>query len=527
MMRMTMNTAIAAAILMIAGIGAAAQPDGPTPMPMPVDHWHDVTNYGAAADGVTDDTDAFQRALDAASPEGGVVWAPSLGPGRGYVITRTVRVPEGVALIGSPAGVATNSTAAFPYPEQNVVGSKIYARPAPEEYTGPEKRPLFLLERGCTVRGLVILYDEQPWPTDEEFQNPESPYHYAGFDEARERFLADHIRPYGPTFYVPTATNNVIEDIVCDRYYDFLHMRFCGKTYVDRIFCYGVKRAFVYGEGLDINRLSHVHVVPNAGASCPGPAPGLGAWTWIYAILASQDDNVGVVMGRNDGYVLDDVFFFGMHTALRLGASRDYPLVDPVAGDAMWYDTETQESHGFRADSYLGQGPWGEIIGFKVDQCAVGVHFVWPAHLANRIANALIFTAIDDGRSFDAVGGDGDLDRVGKQAAFVVEPSYSLANNVGIVGTFLCNNALIASFNDAPRFGPAAANAADANGRVFLINGDITMDFSGMLMNHPYQADRVHAIGPDVERAHIAVRGLIRTGVPQPDLLIQHPAPAP
>src|ERR1700761_5011409 len=57
-----------------------------------------VVSFGARGDGSTDDTAAFQRALDAVHKAGGgTVYAP---PGR-YLFRGTLEVPDGVALRGS------------------------------------------------------------------------------------------------------------------------------------------------------------------------------------------------------------------------------------------------------------------------------------------------------------------------------------------------------------------------------------------------------------------------------------------
>ena len=57
-----------------------------------------VRDFGAAGDAVSDDTAAFQRALDAvALAGGGTVYAP---PGK-YLFKGTINVPVGVTLRGS------------------------------------------------------------------------------------------------------------------------------------------------------------------------------------------------------------------------------------------------------------------------------------------------------------------------------------------------------------------------------------------------------------------------------------------
>lgn len=60
-----------------------------------------VMRYGAKADGVTDDTQAFMKAMDkAAKKQGSTVYAP-LGI---YLISGTITVPLGVTLKGDYPG---------------------------------------------------------------------------------------------------------------------------------------------------------------------------------------------------------------------------------------------------------------------------------------------------------------------------------------------------------------------------------------------------------------------------------------
>ncbi len=484
-----------------------------------------VRAFGARGDGTHDDTAAFRRAIAAVAASGGVVRVPSHGPGKGYVITGTLRIPAGVALIGSPAGFANNGWAAFAMPERILVGSKILARPTPDQYSGPRKRPLFEMPGGSTVRGLYILYDRQPWPTDEEFADPRSRFHCASFADAKKRFIAEHVKPYGPTFYV-TGPNAVIEDIVCDRYYDFFVQARGGRTYVDRISLYGYRTGFAYLECLDVNRLSRVHLVPNVGPACPGkPLPGK-TYTWIYGIVASNPSNVGVHVGRSDGYVFSDLMFFGVHTALRLGASKEYPLRDPVAGAEAHAGSVGGAQAGFSLP-YHAQGPWGSVNGLMADLCAIGIHMVWPTPLTNRMTNVTVHTGIRDGREFAALedraasrarpDAPRDSIPIGAQAAVLVEPSHVTANDIGLVPALFLSNLSVGSFTDTERFADGAGDAARANGRVFLIGGDIAIEVTNVQINSPYTEAMTVALGPATSRASLRMRGVVRTGVAQKD----------
>ena len=114
-----------------------------------------VRDFGAVADGQTDDTAALQRALDAAGAGGGgIVWAP-----RGsYRVAGHLVIPDDVTL----QGVWTVPTAWT----QNK-GTTLLAEEGRGSTEGP---PFILLQRNSTLKGLTVFYpgqtatDPQPYP---------------------------------------------------------------------------------------------------------------------------------------------------------------------------------------------------------------------------------------------------------------------------------------------------------------------------------------------------------------------------
>jgi hypothetical protein len=127
-----------------------------------------VRQFGAAGDGKTDDTAAFQKALDAAAQAGGgVVYAP-----RGnYFFAGHLNVPNAVTLAGIWQSVPAHN------------GIRDRGRPKPTddgttflvtEGAGREDGPAFIsLNTNSTLKGVVVYYPEQN--VDEQ---PE-PYPYA------------------------------------------------------------------------------------------------------------------------------------------------------------------------------------------------------------------------------------------------------------------------------------------------------------------------------------------------------------
>ncbi|MHB1356217.1 MAG: glycosyl hydrolase family 28-related protein, partial [Anaerolineae bacterium] len=108
-------------------------------------HPIDAQQFGTRGDGISDDTSALQRALDAASAQGGIV---QLAPGQ-YRITGTIRIPVGVHLQGA---------AMAPQYIKPLLGTVILAYAGRDDETGPV---LFDLGDSCSVSGVTVFYPEQ------------------------------------------------------------------------------------------------------------------------------------------------------------------------------------------------------------------------------------------------------------------------------------------------------------------------------------------------------------------------------
>ena len=103
-----------------------------------------IGDFGAVADGRTDNTAAFQSALDKAGAAGGVVYVPS----GWYRFDGSIRIPAGVELRGS-----------FAVPSHTMGGGSVLQPFAGKDCGDGE--PFIVMEEDSVVNGILIHYPEQ------------------------------------------------------------------------------------------------------------------------------------------------------------------------------------------------------------------------------------------------------------------------------------------------------------------------------------------------------------------------------
>ena len=182
--------------LLLLGVSAAWAEE---PMQATASGQFDVRHFGAVGDGETDDTAAFQAALDtAAEAEGGTVYAP-----RGnYFFAGHLNVPDAVTLAGIWQSVPAHNGIRNPgLPKPTDDGTTFLIT----EGAGTEDAaPFITLNTNSTLKGVVLYYPEQnvddvpkpyPWAIAMRGKNPavlavEMLNPYNGIDATRnERHL--------------------------------------------------------------------------------------------------------------------------------------------------------------------------------------------------------------------------------------------------------------------------------------------------------------------------------------------------
>ena len=153
-------------------VGAADRRNGSA---MPSD-WKSVFDFGAAGDATTDNTAAFQRALDAAHKSGGgTVYA---APGK-YLFRGALAIPEGVTLRGSYGCVPSHTGLRDPgQPKPGDDGTAFFVVGGRGTEGG---RPFLSLNTNSSLVGLTIYYPDQeidavpaayPWTIAMRGKNP-------------------------------------------------------------------------------------------------------------------------------------------------------------------------------------------------------------------------------------------------------------------------------------------------------------------------------------------------------------------
>jgi len=225
-----------------------------------------VVDFGAVADGMTDNTAAFQMALDTAGTAGGGV--VSVPTGR-YSFSGSLTIPKEVALRGvyayapSHAGIRDNSD------EKPVYGSVLL----PHANAGAEDAaPFVLLQTNSTLEGVCIFYPDQkpegPVPT---------PYPYAVALRGNNPALID-VELLNPYNGIDACQNQ--RALIRNIHGQPLHI----GLYVDQIY--------------DIGRIENVHWNP--------------WWSTQKDLFEWQKSNgVGFVFGRTDWHYVLNTFCFG------------------------------------------------------------------------------------------------------------------------------------------------------------------------------------------------------------------------
>ncbi|KAL5502665.1 hypothetical protein EMCRGX_G009473 [Ephydatia muelleri] len=184
-----------------------------------------VMDYGAVGDGVTDNIDAFQDALNAAV-NGGTVYVP---PGQfAFKANTTITVPRGVSLLGSYRSVPSHAVDGGSKPD---VGSVLL----PYGGQGSDEGCFLQLSEDSTVSGFTVYYPSQP---------------------------PDQIpQPYPWTFCL-SGNNPTLTDVECLNCWNAIYAVLAHRHYIARIQGQPINTGIYVDQIYDIGRIEDVHWNP-------------------------------------------------------------------------------------------------------------------------------------------------------------------------------------------------------------------------------------------------------------------------
>jgi hypothetical protein len=259
---------------------AAAAVTGPLSSTAPID----VRLYGAKGDGTTDDTAAFQAAIEAASASSMKVYAPRAS----YLFAGRLNVPAGITLEGSFDSVTSHPGGGRG--RRGDRGDRGDRAGQPDGTTflvtgdaGKEDAPAFITLNGnSTLRGVAILYPEQT-----RTETPKAyPYSVA-------------MRGNNPAV-LDVELINSYNGIDASRNQRHLIRNVSGQPLHIGVFVDGI---------MDIGRMENVHFNPWWGG---GPA--------VRTFM--MEKGVAFIFGRSDWEYVLDTFCFGYNTGYKFIRSK-------------------------------------------------------------------------------------------------------------------------------------------------------------------------------------------------------------
>ena len=242
-----------------------------------------VMDHGAKADGLTDDTQAVQAALDAAGQGGGGVAHLPAGQ---YRVEGHLTVPEGVTLQGVWKA---------PHYSSPQVGTTLLALEGRGSTEGP---PFIMLESNSTVRGVTVYYPEQT--------------------------VAD-IQPYPWCIQGRGTHLNVVDCTLLNPYYGIDFGTYAHEMhYIRNVYGIPLKIGVSLDKCTDIGRVENVHFNPNSWTRSNTPTSPTGA-DGAKLVEYMQENLVAFQIGRSDWEYMFNTFVWGAKVGYRFFESDRGP----------------------------------------------------------------------------------------------------------------------------------------------------------------------------------------------------------
>lgn len=294
---------------------------------------YSVTAFGAKGDGKTDDTAAFQRAMDArAAAGGGVVAVPS---GR-YLIKTHLTIPASVTLEGewrAPATVNRYHDPKDPKGGPELGGSILLAVEGAGQENGT---PFIRLGFNSTLKGVTIFYPEQTRT------NPPIPYPW--------------------TVQSAGADNCAVVDVLMVNPYQAVDFGsvVAGRHYIRNLYAQPLRRGLFVDLCLDVGRLENIHFWPFwTAADADSP---------VAKFMLEQGE--AFIFGRSDWEYVTHCFALGYHVGMRFIRGKG---TGPHAGAGNYLLTQSgadlcrtavlvEETQGHSGISFVNSQIFGDLV---------------------------------------------------------------------------------------------------------------------------------------------------------------------
>jgi|GEM_PF-559404 len=234
-----------------------------------------VMNFGAKGDGKTDDTQAFQKALDSFGEKGGTVYAP----GGSYLFKGNLNIPVAVTLKGAFESVPSHNgirDAGLPKPGDDGTTFLVTGGQGDEQAS-----PFITLNTNSTLRG-VVMY----WYLQDPNKEPDA-------------------YPWGVAM---RGKNPALLDVEMLNPYNAIDASHNERALIRNISGQPLRRGIYVDAIYDIGRIENVHWNP--------------WWSHKPVLMKWQRENgEAFIFERTDWHYVLNTFCFGYKTGYKFGAS--------------------------------------------------------------------------------------------------------------------------------------------------------------------------------------------------------------
>lgn len=248
-----------------------------------------VLDYGAVGDGVSDNTEAFQKALDAAAHEGagGTLFVPA----GEYLFKGHLTIPDNVTLEGIWNAPALSDKFWYPDRSEELLAGSVLM---PTEGEGQEEGPPFIaLGFNTCLKGVSIYYPNQikanppkayPWTVGTK---PGGAFHCSIIDVLM-------INPYQAVDFGSGQS---------------------GRHFIRNLYAHPLYRGIFIDKCYDVGRIENVHLWPFWGYT--GEEDPLGRFI--------SEKAIAFVIGRTDWQYISNCFSIFYHTGFHFIHTADGP----------------------------------------------------------------------------------------------------------------------------------------------------------------------------------------------------------